>query len=591
MIAPRIVLPTAVAVLIALGIPSPQPPVVLAQAVYAGTFNVIYGDGIPESGTAGQKRFTLTGGNLHWRLQVSDEVLSAAGGAAFLRGKTVEVTGSEPAVGRIEVQSIRLTGESFAAVSDAPMAIAGAQKYRTLLCKFADVPDEPQNLAFFDGIMSNTKPGANHYWRELSYEFINLDGSTQHNWVTLPQNRAQYFDNNDPADDIDLGELATDCANAHDAAVDFSDVLGINFIFNAGIGCCAWGGGISNTLDGKSGFAATWMPPWSWGTTSHGVLGQEMGHSFGLPHEGCFGTASPYDSQWDVQSAARQVHTNADFKDKLGWIVADQKYEATSDPNQIVEIRRLALPELAPHANSYLMAKIPLPGGPATQYYTVEVRKFAGYDGSPQQVPSEAVLIHFVDTTLSDKRAQVVGTPCNGAGAAWVPGELYQDAANGITIAVLAETSDGFQIAINPDTDIAVTKTATPSPATAGGLITYNITVRNLGPGPATGIVVKDTLPAGVTYDENTLGPGLCSAVGQVVTCTVPTALAPGATLSFSILGRISPSIANNATGTTTITNRGRSAGRRRHGHEQQLQPDHGGRQRGGPARRQGMQA
>lgn len=73
------------------------------------------------------------------------------------------------------------------------------------------------------------------------------------------------------------------------------------------------------------------------------------------------------------------------------------------------------------------MAQIPLPGGPGTQYYTVETRKFAGYDQSPQSVPLEGVLIHFVDTTLGDKRAQVVGVPCNGAGAQWVPGELFED--------------------------------------------------------------------------------------------------------------------------------------------------------------------
>jgi uncharacterized repeat protein (TIGR01451 family)/M6 family metalloprotease-like protein len=558
---PRFLIPVLVTVFVGLGLPSPTQTTVSArQAVVAGTFHAIYGDGIPElGGGPPQRRYTLSSGNLHWRLTVTDAVLKTAGGAQFLNGKTVEVTGTEPTVGTIEVATIRLAGESatLAAPLENPvMAIAGSQQFRTILCKFADVAAEPQNLAFFDNLMSDTKPGANHYWKELSYDFINLDGSTQHNWQTMAHNRAEYFENDDVNDDIQLGELATDCAAAHDATVDFSAAHGINFIFNASIGCCAWGGGVGLTLDGKNGFSATWMPPGAWGTTSHGVLGQEMGHSFGLPHEGCFGTESPYDSQWDVQSAARQVHTNADYKDKLGWLHADQKYTATTDPNQIIEIRRLALPELAPHANSYLMATIPLPApAPASQYYTVEVRKFAGYDQSPQSVPLEGVLIHFVDTTLSDKRAQVVGTPCNGAGAQWVPGELFQDEANGITIAVLSETSDGFEIAINPDSDVTVSKTATPNPAVAGELLTYTITVRNLGPGPATGIVVKDTLPAGTTYDENTLGPGLCTAVLQVVTCTVPGSLAVGASKTFSIIARVSPSLANNSTGTTTITN------------------------------------
>jgi uncharacterized repeat protein (TIGR01451 family) len=89
----------------------------------------------------------------------------------------------------------------------------------------------------------------------------------------------------------------------------------------------------------------------------------------------------------------------------------------------------------------------------------------------------------------------------------------------------------------------------------AGELLTYNITVSNLGPGPATGVVVKDTLPAGTTYLQNTLGPGLCTAVGQVITCTLPGTLAANTSKTFGITVKISPSITNTSTGTTTITN------------------------------------
>jgi uncharacterized repeat protein (TIGR01451 family) len=46
--------------------------------------------------------------------------------------------------------------------------------------------------------------------------------------------------------------------------------------------------------------------------------------------------------------------------------------------------------------------------------------------------------------------------------------------------------------------DLRISKTASPSPAVAGGDLFYNITVTNDGPGPASGVTVVDTLPAGV---------------------------------------------------------------------------------------------
>jgi hypothetical protein len=490
--------------------------VAAAPVVVAGTFSVVYGDPLQIRSAA--QHTIRHQWDLALTLQASQAVLKVAGGAQFLNGKTVEVTGDEVTTGVVVVESIRLVGESaiVAAMGGPPMPISGSKVFRTLLCKFADVAAEPQNLAFFDAMMSDVKPGANHYWKELSYENINLDGSTQHNWLTLPQNRNQYFVDDDPTKDIQLGELATDCANAHDATVDFSAAHGINFMFNASIGCCAWGGGIGDTLDGKAGFAATWMPVAYWGTTSHGVLGQEMGHSFGMPHEGCLGTESPYDSLWDVMSAARQVHINADYKDRIeAWIPGAQKYTATGALNQVLEIRRLALPEPSPVPSSYLMAKIPIPGGPATQYYTLETRKFAGYDQSPQSVPAEAVVIHFVDTTLGDKQAQVVGVPCNGAGAAWVPGELFQDLANNISVAIL---SGRRWLPGNPQpaTDVKSQDGHSQS-AAAGELLTCNA-VRTSGR-PATGIVVRmryRRTPRRSTWVR------LRALAAGVVTCNVP---------------------------------------------------------------------
>ena len=525
-----------------------------AGTTETGTFYVIYGDGPPGSGVM-EARYTLSNATGSWNLDISPSALDAGGGDFALNGKTVTVTGDEVSPGNIVVQSISPAGGAGAFPGPA-LALSGGQEWLTLLCKFADVSAEGENLAFFDDIMSNTKPGADDYWRELSYGNITLVGSSQHDWLDLPSNRNTYFVDDDVTKDIQLSELATDCATVHDDnGVDFSTAEGINFILNAGIGCCAWGGGYGGTHDGNTDFRSTWMPPWAWGTTSHGVLGQEMGHGFGLPHEGCLGTASPYDSQWDVQSAARQVHTNADYKDLLGWIQPSEKYTDNGSANQIIEITRLALPGFNQNISGYLMATIPVD---ADTYYTVESRKFAGYDESPQSPPGEAVVIHIVELTPADrpegsKRAQVVfeNGPCNGSGGMWLPGELFEDSTNGVSIAIISETDTGFIIAINPDADVAISKTATPDPALAGDLITYDITVVNFGPGPATNVVVTDTLPAGLTYVADT--DTCAEAPVGTLTCTAPSTIVPFSTWTFGILAEIDSAIGNGLP--TTITN------------------------------------
>lgn len=134
MISPRFVLPALVTVLVGMDLPNPQQQVVAAQMVVAGTFSAVYGDAPPGSGLPPVRRYILSSGNLQWKPTIRDAVLAAAGGAQFLNGKTVEVTGSEVSVGRIEVESIGLAGESaLAAAFDSPaMAIAGPQKFRTI---------------------------------------------------------------------------------------------------------------------------------------------------------------------------------------------------------------------------------------------------------------------------------------------------------------------------------------------------------------------------------------------------------------------------------------------------------------------------
>jgi hypothetical protein len=57
-------------------------------------------------------------------------------------------------------------------------------------------------------------------------------------------------------------------------------------------------------------------------------------------------------------------------------------------------------------------------------------------------------------------------------------------------------------------TDLAITQTATPNPVTAGNQLTYNITITNNGPSPAS-VAINDLLPRNfVTFVSCTPGPG-----------------------------------------------------------------------------------
>ena len=60
-----------------------------------------------------------------------------------------------------------------------------------------------------------------------------------------------------------------------------------------------------------------------------------------------------------------------------------------------------------------------------------------------------------------------------------------------------------------------------------GETVTYTLTADNLGPNDATGVVVSDTLPAGVTYVSND-GGAAYDGVNHVVTWTIGALAAAG---------------------------------------------------------------
>jgi hypothetical protein len=434
----------------------------LAQSAIelTGTLHIIWGSLVPglppDHPTAPLYQLVDDSGQV-FTLDGVEELTVEAGGPLRFNRKRVQITGIlDPETNRVEVLTIKLA-EVIIESHILGEHRLGPQKWVTILCRFGDATGvTPQPVTFFEDLMDFMDV----YWRELSYDNINLSGSQVVGWFNLPQSRSAYLDDpltHFPGHTLNFHKIAEDCTSAADPVVNFPDFDGINLLFNQDLDCCSWGGSDTLTRDGVSKvYHMTWMATWGWG--NQGVLGQEMGHGFGLPHSSGPYTAT-YDSHWDVMSSAFGtcsmpdpefgcvgVHTIGVYKDALGWIADARRYVATTAPDQSIFIERLA----QPGASGFLVAQIPI-GGSTTNFYTVESRRFVGFD---DQIPGEAIVIHMVDTTRGDRQAQVVDADGNGDpnddGARWLPGELFADPVNNISVAVTEETDSGFRVVINP---------------------------------------------------------------------------------------------------------------------------------------------
>jgi len=100
--------------------------------------------------------------------------------------------------------------------------------------------------------------------------------------------------------------------------------------------------------------------------------------------------------------------------------------------------------------------------------------------------------------------------------------------------------------------DLSLTKTASASPV-AGGQISYTLTARNNGPSNATGVVITDTIPAGVSV-VSAGGTGItCTTAAGITTCPVG-ALANGQSAVVTIVGNLAPGLTGSSTNTASVT-------------------------------------
>ena len=435
--------------------------------VLTGTLGAVWGDPAPEEGNGSRLDWWLFADDGETvLLDLGDELARTLGGPTRLNGRRARVwLDADQREGARRVAALTVLPGGGEAGRD----LTGPQPWVSLLCKFSNVSAEPKNLAYFQGMFANVPGRLDHYWRELSYNAINVVGSTAVNWVVLPEQQTHYvptpgqgcLDGN-PDNDADLGALFADCTAAADPYVDFSNggtggFVGVNLMFNADLDGCAWGGGWGATLDGVSKvWSVTWEPPWGYENIS--VMAHEQGHGFGLPHSNNWDDDGwPYDHSWDVMSDSWNYagwdptygtlgkHTIAWHKDLLGWIPANQKLVVAGAGQYTITVDDLALATTA----NYRMAEIPVASG--FDSWTVDVRERSGlYDA---ELPGDAVIIHQVDQGRDEPAwcyyaAVPPDDESDNEGSMWREGETFEDAANQIQVTVDAATANGFQVTI-----------------------------------------------------------------------------------------------------------------------------------------------
>lgn len=86
-----------------------------------------------------------------------------------------------------------------------------------------------------------------------------------------------------------------------------------------------------------------------------------------------------------------------------------------------------------------------------------------------------------------------------------------------------ADTGPGRASAAVDPADLTLSMSDSPDPVATGATLTYSLKIHNAGPDPATGTLVTDGLPGGVTFVSATVPSGSCDRTGTKVVCDLGT--------------------------------------------------------------------
>jgi M6 family metalloprotease-like protein len=294
-------------------------------------------------------------------------------------------------------------------------------RWAVLLCKFKDDTTEPYGRQRYEELFTSSGIGKSNmvdFFRDMSHGQLDLSGSRVFGWYTLDKNRSDYLAGVLPTMTEEQAAIAINEARhtliqwARDAAAAdltahgpfFSVVICMNVptdLFGGADGVVCdddrW-----PTAVGGGDLVSTGMS-----SLSPSLLGQEMGHAYGLSHSRAYGSTEDYMDAWDVMSTANRFMAphpsftdvdargrpvfrvgpglNAANMSSRGWLDESRVWNATTDTqvNTTVQLRPL-------HRRD-------LPGFLAIRFqgYFVEFRTNTGWDAAI----TPAVLVHTFSAT------------------------------------------------------------------------------------------------------------------------------------------------------------------------------------------------
>lgn len=172
-----------------------------------------------------------------------------------------------------------------------------------ILVRFKDQTDSLPSLTHYEELFTSSGNGKLNmidFFKDMSHGKLDLNGSKVFGWYTLPALLTNYVGNTPtpaPGKMNRNGLLDAARAVATSNGVDLSKYAGVVVSAFGGVDLCGWVGGMAALCDSNS--------------LSPSLLGQEMGHGYGLDHSRHNNSTDDYNDPWDVMSTAAFPHMQA----------------------------------------------------------------------------------------------------------------------------------------------------------------------------------------------------------------------------------------------------------------------------------------
>jgi hypothetical protein len=242
---------------------------------------------------------------------------------------------------------------------------------------------EAKTRSFFEQMFTGSGRGTRNmvdFFDDMSHGNVDTGGSQVFGWLTLPQRRSDYKGSGaNPSGRDDLINWARQAATA--AGINLSSFFNVVICMNA------------TPTQGTDLFGGVWGVVCDTNTLDGSILGQEMGHGYGLSHSREDGSMEDYHDRWDVMSTwdgcFMQPHQdyvrigpglNAANMAGRGWLDESRVWSSGSTSfNTTIQLRPLHRRDLP----GYLAARL--------GEFIVEFRNNDRWDAA---IPRPAVLVH-----------------------------------------------------------------------------------------------------------------------------------------------------------------------------------------------------